>query len=90
MFQCLPSLSFTFEHPLCDKNFSLLGEQNGICSLNKSFVKLLNQIGHENDGSAKYKNIAKFTRISGNSNTASPFSIKVVIKPKYLAFLSFF
>ena len=90
MFQCLPCLSFIFEHPLCDKNFSLLGEQNGICSLNKSFVKLLNHIGHENDGSAKYKNIAKFTRISGNSNTASPFSIKVVIKPKYQAFLSLF
>ena len=90
MFQCLPCSSFTFEHPLCDKNFSLVAQQNGTCFLNNAFVKLLKHIGHENDGSTKYKKRVKFTRFSGNSNTASPFAIKVIIKPKYHAFLSFF
>ena len=89
MFQCLPCSSFTFEHPPCDKKFGLVGEQNGTCSLNNAFVKLLKHIGHENDGSIKYKKRGKFTRISGNSNTASLFAIKVAIKPKYHAFLSF-
>ena len=55
MFQCLPFSSFTLEHPLCDKNFSLMGGQNGVCSLNNAFVKFLKHIGHENDGSIKYK-----------------------------------
>ena len=90
MLQCLPSSSFTLEHSLCDKTFSLLGEQNATCYLNNAFVKLLKHIGHENDGSIKYKKRAKFPRISGDSKTTSLFAIKVVIKPNYHAFLSFF
>ena len=51
MFEYLLFSSFTFQQPLCDENFRLMGQQNDTCPLNNAFIKLLRYIKHENDGS---------------------------------------
>ena len=51
MFEYLLCSSFTFQQPLCDENFRLMGKQNDTCPLNNAFIKLLRCIKHENDGS---------------------------------------